>query len=303
MVFQVMLLVLALALVLAWFAAGRVLIPLRLLTNTAHAITESDLTQRILIQGRGELAEVAKTFNDMMDRLEGAFDTQRDFINDAGHELRTPITIIRGHLELLDDDPEAQQETIALVMDELDRMSRLVEDLLLLSKAERPDFLQLETIDLQLLTEELFTKATALADRNWKLEATTTGRMVGDRQRITEAVMNLAQNATQHTAPTDTIFLGMAITKHKVKLWVSDTGEGIALEDQERIFERFARAANSRRRSEGSGLGLSIVQAIAEAHGGQVCLRSQLAVGATFTLVLPLDPPRESVIYDTDSDR
>lgn len=282
--------VLVMALLLAWIASGRVLAPLRLLTATARSISEFDLQKRILVQGQGEIAELATTFNEMMDRLQASFTSQQNFINDAGHELRTPITIVRGHLELMNnDDPQEVLETQALVLDELDRMSRLVEDLTLLAKAERLDFLRLETVDITSVTKELFAKAQALADRNWCLDATAKGRIVVDRQRITQAVMNFAQNATQHTQNTDTIAIGSAITKGKIRIWVRDTGEGIDFADQKRIFERFARAANSRRRSEGAGLGLSIVKAIAEAHSGEVLLRSQPGNGATFTLVLPLE--------------
>lgn len=280
------------ALLLAWFASGKILAPLRVLSKTARIIGESDLNQRISVKGEGELAELAITFNEMMDRLQAAFISQRNFINDAGHELRTPITIISGHLELMDNDnPEEIEETLVIVMDELDRMSRFVNDLVLLAKAERPDFLQLETVCVQALTEELFIKAKALAERNWLLESVTSCQILADRQRLTQAIMNLAQNATQHTKSTDTIAIGSAITKGKIKFWVRDTGEGILLSDQQRIFERFARAANSRRRSEGAGLGLSIVQAIAEAHGGKITLDSQLGRGATFTIVLPLKVP------------
>jgi signal transduction histidine kinase len=302
-VFWVMISVFGIALVLTWILAGQIMTPLGLLAKTARSIGESDLTQRIPVRGGGELAELATTFNEMMDRLEVAFATQRNFINDAGHELRTPITIIRGHLELMGDDPQEQEETVTLVMDELDRMTRFVEDLILLAKAERPDFLHLETIELEGFTEELFAKARALADRDWQLDAIAQGQMVGDRQRITQAVMNLAQNATQYTTQTDTIRLGSSMSKQDIRFWVCDTGEGIAYEDQQRIFERFARAANSRRRSEGAGLGLSIVQAIAEAHAGRVNLRSQVGTGATFTLVLPLEPPRESTSYESNSNR
>lgn len=301
-VFQIMLLVLALALILAWLIAGRVLAPLRLLVNTAQTITETDLTQRIAVQGKGELADLAKAFNEMMDRVEVAFETQRAFINDAGHELRTPITIIRGHLEVMGHDPQEQEEALALVMDELDRVSRFVDDLLLLAKAERPDFLQLETIDVRILTEELFSKATALANRHWQIDAVASGRIVGDRQRITEAVMNLAQNATQHTQTSDVIALGSVLTPSGVQIWVRDTGEGVEPEDQQRIFKRFARAAKSRRRSEGAGLGLAIVRAIAEAHGGAILLQSQVDIGSTFTLSLPLEPPKETARHDSNPD-
>lgn len=290
-VVQVMVVVVSAALMLTWLAAGRVLAPLRLLTTTAHSISESDLTQRLSVDGKGEIAELAITFNEMMDRLQLAFASQRNFINDASHELRTPITIIRGHLELMGDDPDEQQETLTLVFDEIDRMSRFVNDLTLLAKAERPDFLCLETVEIDLLTEELFAKATALADRDWHLDAKGRGQLIGDRQRITEAVMNLAQNATQFTKASDRITIGSAVVNGKALFWVKDTGNGIALADRERIFERFARAANSYRRSEGAGLGLSIVQAIAIAHNGTIELSSQQGVGSTFTLIIPLKQP------------
>lgn len=289
-VIEVALVVLILVILPAWIAAGKLLAPLRSLTATARAIEESDLSQRLVVEGQGEIAELANTFNEMMDRLEEAFATQRNFINDAGHELRTPITIVRGHLELMGDDPDEQAETMALVMDELDRMSRFVDDLVLLAKAEQSDFLQLETVEVGALTEELFAKAKALGNRNWQLDAVGKGRIVADRQRITQAIMNLAQNAVQHTASDDAIAIGSAITRRHVRFWVRDTGEGIAQIDQQRIFERFARAANSRRRSEGAGLGLSIVRAIAEAHGGKVYVSSQLGTGSTFAFILPIEP-------------
>ncbi|MDB9373606.1 sensor histidine kinase [Nodularia sphaerocarpa] len=296
-------LVFILSLILTWLAAGRILAPLGIIITTAHAISESDLTQRLPTRDRGELGELAKTFNEMMDRLEAAFASQREFVNDAGHELRTPITIIRGHLELMGDDPQEQQETLALVISELDRMSRLVDDLILLAKAERADFLQVTTVNVAQLTEELFVKAQALAERDWQLDAVAKGQIVVDRQRITEAVINLAQNATQHTGESDTISIGSAIAKGKVRFWVHDTGEGIPLVDQKRIFERFARTSNSRRRSEGAGLGLSIVRAIAESHDGEVLLRSQLGKGSMFTIVLPLDPPQTVSVYAQYSHR
>ncbi|MBW4477555.1 MAG: HAMP domain-containing histidine kinase [Tolypothrix brevis GSE-NOS-MK-07-07A] len=295
---QVMLEVIALAcivaLILAWLVSGRILAPLQTLTKTTQEINEAELTKRIPVTGRGEIAQLATTFNEMMDRLEVAFATQRNFVNDAGHELRTPIAIIRGHLELMGDDPQEQQETLAIVMDELDRMTRFVDDLMLLAKSERSDFLLLETVDIKSFTEELLQKATALAPRNWELDSRGTGEIVVDRQRLTQAVMNLAQNATQHTQDGNIISIGSGVSKGKVRFWVRDGGEGIAPDDQKRIFERFARAAKSRRRSEGAGLGLSIVRAITEAHGGKVYLKSTLGSGSTFTIVLPLKPETAS---------
>ncbi|MEL6385547.1 MAG: ATP-binding protein [Cyanobacteria bacterium J06626_18] len=273
---------------LAWLGSRQLLKPVQRLAETARGINELNLSQRLEVEGTGELAALASTFNAMMDRVQAAFDSQRNFVNDAGHELRTPITIIQGHLELMDDDPEEQRETLEIVMDELDRMGRFVNDLVLLAKADRPDFLQPETLDLASFTEVVFGKMTALDKRNWQLVNIGHGKFVADRQRITGALLNLAQNATQHTQPTDTIELGSSLSKGRVRFWVHDTGEGIAPADQQRIFDRFARAANSYRRSEGAGLGLAIVSAIAEAHKGHVELTSQLGVGSTFSLILPL---------------
>jgi signal transduction histidine kinase len=285
--------VLLLASLLAWVVAGRVLAPLRTLRDTARSIGESDLTRRIPVEGDDELAGLARTFNEMLDRLETAFASQKSFISDAGHELRTPITIIRGHLDVMGDDPQERRETLELVDDELDRMGRLVNDLLLLAKASRPDFLQPQTLDLDDLTRELYTKASGLAKRDWRLGGVASGRIVGDRQRLTQAVMNLSQNAVNHTGPGDAVELGSRLVNGGVRLWVQDTGPGVPQHEQQRIFERFARAEGSARRGDGSGLGLAITRAIAEAHGGRVELESQPGDGARFTVAIPIEPPQE----------
>jgi two-component system, OmpR family, sensor kinase len=280
---------------LAWVIAGRVLAPLRTLRTTAQAITETDFAQRIDVHGNDEIAELGRTFNAMLDRLEAAFASQRALVSDAGHELRTPITIVRGHLELLGDDPGEREETIALVTDELDRMARFVDDLLTLAKAEQTDFLQPGPLDLDVLTDELYAKAQALAERDWRLTASGTGRLTADRQRLTQAVMQLAQNAVQHTEPGDRIALGSEIRRGTVRLWVADSGPGVPESEREQIFDRFHRARDDRRRSDGAGLGLAIVRAIAEAHGGRVELDSRFGHGATFTLIIPTEPLPEEV--------
>jgi two-component system OmpR family sensor kinase len=284
--------VLVLASMLAWVIAGRVLQPLRLLRDTARNISESDLTRRIPVEGDDELADLARTFNEMLDRLEEAFASQKSFISDAGHELRTPITIIRGHLDVMGDDPEERRETLDLVRDELDRMSRLVNDLLLLAKASRPDFLQPETVDLDDLTRELFAKASALAPRDWRLATVGAGRIVADRQRITQAVMNLSQNAVTHTLNGDAVELGSELRNGRVRLWVKDTGPGVPEHEQARIFERFVRLDRAPA-GEGAGLGLAITRAVAEAHGGRVELDSRPGAGARFTVIIPTEPPQE----------
>ena len=282
---NVVIVVLFCAFFLAWIGTGRLLKTVRELAITARNISESDLSQRLATPGFGELNDLAQIFNAMMDRLQGAFESQRRFVNDAGHELRTPITIVRGHLELMGNDPQEQQETVELVLDELDRMGRLVNDMIALAKSERPDFLQLESIEPEHFIQEIFTKAQTLADRNWQLSSRCSGAMVGDRQRLTGALLNLLRNATQYTQVTDTIELGCRQTPTQVQFWVKDTGTGIAPADQQRIFNRFARVAECQ--SDGSGLGLAIVKAITEAHRGQIKLVSELGVGSTVTITLP----------------
>ncbi|MEO0852779.1 MAG: ATP-binding protein, partial [Cyanobacteria bacterium J06648_11] len=284
---------------LAWVATGRVLEPVQALALTVRDIGETNLSERLAVDGTGELADLGNRFNAMLDRLETTFESQRQFINDAGHEFRTPITVIRGHLELMGDDPDDRQETLELVIDELDRMTRFVNDMILLARSERPDFLQFGCVDIREFTEELFAKAIALGDRNWQLDNRGAGVIEGDRQRLTGAVMNLAVNAVQHTEPGDVIVIGTRVTANVVQWWVSDSGSGIPPGQQQRIFQRFARAAGKARPSEGAGLGLAIVKAIVEAHGGSIELSSQVGRGSSFTLELPLErSPRERISSD-----
>ena len=282
--------VLLVASALAFLAVGRVLAPLRDVVVTARSISETDLTQRIAVEGDDEIADLARTFNEMLDRLEAAFATQRAFLSDAGHELRTPITIIQGHLDLLASGAAQKEDVLPIVTDELDRMGRLVEDLLLLAKSRRPNFLHLRHEDLDELTEELFGKASPVADRAWRLERVGVGRLLIDRQRMTQAVMNLLRNAVEHTEPGDRIALGSAIDDGSARIWVSDSGPGVPASEHEHIFERFARGPDAHaRRREGAGLGLAIARAVAEAHGGRITLDSRVGEGATFAIVIPVE--------------
>jgi signal transduction histidine kinase len=272
---------------IAWLIAGRVLAPVQLLTETAHSISQSDLTRRIEVRGRSEAADMAYSFNSMLDRLEHVFRSQREFVQDASHELRDPLTICRGHLELLGDDPEERREAVTIVLDELDRMGRIVDDLQVLAEADQPDFLQPDWTDLGMFTDELASKASALASRDWSLDAAAEGAFFADRHRLTEAVMNLAHNAVQATLEDDTIAIGTSFDGDEARIWVRDTGSGIPASDQERIFDRFTRGRTAHTRYRGGGLGLAIVKAIAEAHGGRVELDSRLGEGSTFTIVVP----------------
>ncbi|ONI68908.1 two-component sensor histidine kinase [Kribbella sp. ALI-6-A] len=313
---------LAMAAGACWIVAGRVLAPIRAVRTTAEQIGASDLRRRIDVVGNDDVAQLARTFNTMLDRLEVAFVTQREFVDNAGHELRTPITVIRGHLELMSDDPRDRAETRALVLDELARMNRMVDDLLVLAKSGRPDFLKLEEVNLTELVVEVIAKARPLADRTWRVDETTDTTIVADGQRLTQALMQLVSNAVRHTGPDDRIAVGARVhdsfaEQHvpsrssfaepgtrdaapgdaggdcpagaHVHLWVSDSGPGVAAGDRERIFERFARG-NDQGRTDGAGLGLAIVRSTAQAHGGDVRLVDDGRPGARFELVLPLTP-------------
>ncbi|WP_017623088.1 HAMP domain-containing histidine kinase [Nocardiopsis chromatogenes] len=275
----------------AWWVAGQILAPIRLVRQTAAQITEEDLTRRIDVSGKDDVAALAEQFNGMLDRLEEAFSIQRRFVDDAGHELRTPITIVRGHLEVMGDDPEERREVLRLVTDELDRMARIVEDLLLLAKAQRPDFLHPVSVPVEELTSDIDAKVRTLGDRSWRLEGIGEGPVRLDPQRVTQAMVQLASNAVRHTGPGDEIRVGSSVSEdgRTVEFWVGDTGPGIAFEEQERIFDRFARGSGGGGSRGGAGLGLAIVRAITDAHHGTVEVRSSPGAGARFTLTFPTD--------------
>ena len=278
---------LVIAALLAWLLARRLLAPVSKLTEAARNATESDLTQRIpTTSGRDEVAELARTFNAMLDRLEAAFASQRRFLNDASHELRMPLAVVMGHLELVTDDPEDRRQTMELVQDELKRMDRIVDELLTLAKAERPDFLSQEPIHADILLSELLEKVRPLAVRDWRLDGTVSEPILADKQRLVQAVMNLVDNAIRATNEHDTIAIGAAPDGDHVRVWVRDSGPGVEHEHREQIFDRFARGPDEPRGDGGSGLGLAIVRAIAEAHRGRIQLHSS-PFGSTFTLVLP----------------
>lgn len=301
--------------VVAYFLVGRVTAPITRLREAAQQITVDDLQQRVPVAKEdSDVGELAQHFNHMLDRIEDGFDQQRQFLDDAAHELRTPLTILHGNLELMDSqDPGDVEETRSMLLDEIERMNRLVEDLLLLAKSQRSDFIRAESMDAAEFLEATMERLPALGARDWRLDGTAGGELVADRQRLTQAIIQLAANAvkfsgaqdvvalgaTWSAAPDDVLAVASAPSRRFLELWVRDTGVGIAAADQKRIFERFGRA-EAGRTVEGSGLGLSIVCAIAEGHGGVVRLRSQPGQGSTFTLWLPERPPSESLRAPAD---
>ena len=272
---------------LAWRLADRLLAPVLQTAATARAISESDLSQRVEASGYDEVAELARTFNEMLDRLQTAFADQRSFLDDVGHELRTPLTIVRGHLELMDEGtPEERERTRALVLDELDRMTGLVSELMVLAQSHRPDFISRQLVDSGEFLARLHEKASVLGARSWRLEIVSSGPVSLDPQRITQAMLQLVSNAVAHTVEGDDITLGTQLDAEAARFWVRDSGPGIPADEQPRIFQRFYRG--TAQREGGSGLGLAIVQAIAEAHGGRVELASLPGLGARFTIAVPV---------------
>ena len=274
----------------AWVSVGRLLRPITLLEKTARDITETDLSRRIPIVGDDDLARLSETVNAMLDRLERAFADQRRLIDDAGHELRTPLTVMHTSLDLLEPrDSEHVQEVQALLMDEVGMMSRLVDDLVVLAKADRPEFVRWEKVSLAKLTTVVFTKAKTLGERDWVLGAKGQAPLFGDPQRLTQAWMQLVANAVRFSDPGSRVEIGSEASGEEVRLWVRDEGPGIAPEHHARVWERFHRVDDS---AEGSGLGLPIVSAIAAAHGGRVELESEAGAGSLFTIVVPKDGRR-----------
>ncbi|HEU4512426.1 MAG TPA: HAMP domain-containing sensor histidine kinase [Nocardioidaceae bacterium] len=271
----------------AW-QAGRLLRPVRTLRETAEEITVTDLSRRIPESGHDDVSALTRTFNEMLGRLDDAFTGQRQFLDDAGHELKTPLTVIRGHLELLDSgDPAEVEATRTLLLEEIDRMSRLVGDLIMLAKTARPDFLQYDAVGIGPLTGTVLEKCRALGDRAWVLDETVDTLAWVDEQRVTQAMLELAQNAVKHTEPGAEIGVGSRGGPHDdVLLWVRDPGHGIPDEDKPLVFERFGRSAVPKG-DEGFGLGLSIVRAIAHAHGGTVHVEDEHPQGSRFILTLP----------------
>ncbi|MFD9715741.1 sensor histidine kinase [Streptomyces sp. NPDC059076] len=289
----------------SWLVAGRILAPIRLVRQTAARIGESDLTQRLDVRGDDDVAALAHTFNHMLDRLERAFTTQRRFLDEVGHELRTPITVVRGHLELMEDGPDETHMTRALLVDELDRMSRIVDDLLLLAKAERPDFLTVGETNLTDLIVDVVAKARALGHRHWRVAAVSEATVLVDGQRLTQGLIQLAANAVRHTLDGDLIEMGSAVREGRVLLWVRDTGPGVGPVDRDRIFGRFVQAgrvASPAQAGTGIGLGLAIVREIAEAHGGTAWVEDAETGGARFVLDLPAYFPWQRGHHAPDSD-
>jgi signal transduction histidine kinase len=220
---------------------------------------------------------------------------QERFLHDASHELRTPVTIARGHLELFQrHSPRSAEVSVAL--DELARMEGLIERLLLLAKAGQPELFAPAEIDVESFVEDVFMRWSEIAPRAWRLGRVAQGRVVADEEALRAALDALLENAVKHTREHEPIELEAVGLGDELVVEVADGGSGIPTEEAERVFERFARVDDARTRSSGGvGLGLSIVAAIAKAHGGR-CTVAQRPQGTVFTLRLPnFTPARDAI--------
>jgi signal transduction histidine kinase len=221
---------------------------------------------------------------------------EQEFVRDASHELRTPITIARGHAELIRSSGERQaSEDAEVVLDELNRLARISERLLILAGAEHPDFLRVGPVQVDELVVEVARRWSATALRRWKVDIVAEGSVPGDDERLAAALDALVENAVKFTKEGDQIGLVARSDDGHAVVEVTDEGEGIPEDQLARVFDRFARADRERTRgSGGTGLGLPIARAIVEAHHGTVGVRSSLGSGTTFTVRLPGFASRET---------
>jgi signal transduction histidine kinase len=220
------------------------------------------------------------------DQLESTLEREEQFLHDASHELRTPATIARGHLEVLERSNGGAPE-VAVALDELSRMERILERLLLLARADQPDFLELETIELDHFLEDVFVRWSEIAPRSWRLGAVAHGTLRADPEQLRIALDALLENAVKYSEPRGAIELSSRATASMVVIEVSDEGIGVADDALGRIFERFARADPARTRTAGGvGLGLAIVDTIVKAHRGRPLVRRKPR-GSVFGIQLP----------------
>jgi two-component system, OmpR family, sensor kinase len=281
-----------------YVVTGRLLRPLEDLRSATEQITVDDLEYRVPVpEERDDISALAQNFNRMLGRIQAGFAEQRRFMSDVGHELRTPLTIVRGTLETTDvEDAADVRESREIAIEELERMGRVVGDLSELASSKRPDYVRLRPLDLEAFARSAFARIEHIAEREWILERTVDAVADADEQRLAQAVVQLAANAVRYSDEGSRIRFGvdrvLGAEGPEIHVTVQDEGIGIGPEDQRRIFERFTRVDGAR--GSGSGLGLPIVLAIAEGHGGVVRLLSRPGRGSTFTIVFPQFAERTS---------
>lgn len=289
--------VLLLAIAGGVFLAGRALDPIDQITRTAGAISAEDLSRRLGLPGaHDEVGRLAATFDHMLDRLDRAFEHERRFTADASHELRTPLSMLVSRAGLALErlrTPEEYAEVLRAIRDEGLHMARIVNDLLMLARADTGHVVALkERLDASELVSSVAEAMAPFAEeRDIRLRAETGDLLVliGDQTRLTQLLVNLIENALEHTAAGGSVLVRARRRSHSVLLEVSDTGSGIPPEHLPHVFERFYRGDRDGRRSGGgAGLGLSLCYSIARAHGGDIRIDSQVGAGTQVVVCLPL---------------
>lgn len=283
-----------------WFLAGRALRPVDSITVAAQRIAAGDLTQRLTSErASDEIGRLTDTFNNMIARLETSFAQIRQFSSDASHELRTPLTVMKGETELVLRRPRLVGDYIAVLesnLEEIDRMSRIVEELLFLSRADLGQIkTECEPVRLELLVEDIQRQA-ALLGQERGVEVVTDriqpATVRGDDLRLRELILNIVDNAVKYSHVQGKVEIDLRVEATTVFLAVHDHGIGIPAEAHNLIFNRFFRTDDARAHTKkGTGLGLAICAWIAESHHGHIEVQSEAGKGSTFTIVLPLAAP------------
>ena len=306
---------LAVALVAAWaggtFLAARALRPVDRITRAAEQIGAEDLSLRLEHRGvDDELGRLTSAFNDMIDRLERAFQRQQRFTADASHELRTPLSVIRSLAEIALTSPRDEAydaKTYASICEESERMTRLVESLLTLARADEGHLPMLVGVDVDEVALDAAARIVERARRQGvtlAVEPSDGYEVRGDASLLTQLVLNLLENALRHTPAGGRITLAVDPAEDGVSLVVADTGSGIPAEHLPRLFERFYRVDQARSRSVGGfGLGLAICEWIARVHAGRLTVESEVGVGTTFRLWLPRPAAARAAPPDAARDR
>jgi heavy metal sensor kinase len=297
---QVMILAYPLALLAASFdgvfLAGRALSPIDNITRTARQISAEDLNQRLHLRlPDDEVGRLARTFDEMIARLDDAFQRQRQFTADASHELRTPLTIIKGQIEVSlqrDREPEAYRQVLQGINAEVDRLIRLTSSLLTLTRADAGQIsLRFEDVDVAEVVTGAFEQIHPTASEKGlecELDLGSPVTIRGDQDLLLQLMLNLSDNAIRYTPSGGQVTLGWRVNKDQVRLWIQDTGIGISQEHLPHLFDRFYRVDKARSRAEGGvGLGLAISHWIAGAHQGSIHVESAPSKGSTFTVLLP----------------
>ncbi|MBP3646359.1 MAG: HAMP domain-containing protein [Clostridia bacterium] len=275
----------------------KVLKPITDMAEKAATLSASNLSDRISVEGaKNELKDLALVINDMLDRIEVSYNSQKQFVSDASHELRTPIAVIQGYAGMLErwgkTDKEVLDEGISAISQEAASMKELVERLLFLARHDKKTLmLEMEVFDPLEVMSEIHREAKMLSSEHvFRLEPAENTRINADKDMIKQLMRILLDNAIKYTPPGGKITLGVKRERNGCLLSVSDTGAGISAEELPKIFERFYRCDEARKgQTSGHGLGLSIARIIVSAHKGKLKVRSKVGAGTTFSVLLPLE--------------